>query len=1606
MLKQLTSLIVIFCFFINTVCPLVQAHADVVLNLPVPGAMVSVSPNFEPALIKGITVHQDNPFLFDFIVDPGQSKLSGDALKQESDRMIKYFFASLTLPDKDIWVNLSPYERDRMVPESLGETFMGRDLLAQDYMLKQLTASLIYPQAALGKTFWDRVYAQAKEKFGTTQIPVNTFNKVWIMPQSAGIYEHGQTAFIVEGHLKVMLEEDYLSLKKHNAINSVIARGPQGDEAISERTTNDTHAIGSQVIRQIILPEIEREVNDGKNFATLRQIFYAQVLAVWFKRNLKQALLNRVYANKGTVKGIDDNNTAINEAIYHRYLSAYKKGVFNYIGEDIDPVTQEALPRKYFSGGYFGNSAMLSLTNYTSLIQLPVAAYRSMAGVSNDSDYLVSIQGSKAAATSLGLLLRSAAFVQPKASHSSAAMVTLTSVQQEAVVDFSKKHQSEIRDLSSGNVARIVFSFEDLGASRPALAPFIELIDPLLRKKKFNVKSGSVQFFNDLKSTYGIDVPAINDGKSIIVRADFFISLDESSRVIVQQAAMMLGFSNAAANVLERMSLGSNIDTNGIKALQDELETIIKNNQRSVRSNNIPPLTIVTTLALVLVTANMNIDSETKFQIIKALHYIATFGLAAHLVTGFNQMIEGETGVAYLDGKETTASNATINAALGLAVTGGILAPLYTMHDHPWISSGGILGAGALFLWAWKKRSLKKFLENKDLTIDGVLESTYQNYQKFWEISANYPAAAAIASFITGTYLNQGGANGEWWLKAAFLFFGQMIVEGLSRYNPKASEVAVESSKSFFDGQVTEGLRKAIGNDRLNNFLLYMKPAWWIAFFDWMVLRPDSSAFLDKLYQPTWGHFSYVPYTVVGALFGVSTFLMKKGAEWWAKQGRLRALQSSAAMIILNNFENRYTDRFLSALEILRTNDAYARLKSIATEYDSLISRSDVTDTEVRFYIQRSLATINAPLRGPDRLGVRDMHVVVPIYFYLTDLKKELLKNAAMKTAVANSDLNFEFKHGDFKVADADWDFGRSGVEIQYADITQEDRQDHQKLQDLLSGEFHEILWKGGRVIFVDDRGKGPGGRRHTALIFLNNGQLFPRGSVYRIIQLNQSSVDDQNSHEMSPVNLAYYYSRILYGITGYGSALHISAYHLSMLDNVSLSQEGGKLLLVAGTSNAMTANEKIGLLSDPKNYETLDDYFTLKHLLDQVLTPDVKSERIDQWLKANGLLLFRSAGRKFSLRPIAASAEGERSGQSPAMTNETPHEVDFLHGQERKFSLIDGEDQFMFVFDTHRSTLKVTLNRELMANIQDSTTVGVNYWLAKGDHGFFNDELGVDDKDNWEFFIGATGSELTLKYLGSKPRTIESNRAPDKAMMLNKKLAIFGGSAALALLAATWGVVSVGSGKKSSVVFSSPIEGVRDPKDGSYMVAENLRNDDMTHVTDVTIKYPVSQAKVKIMVGFIYNLGRFDGPLKYDIRTVPPNGVVTIPEEGSQSIVGLQIVSLHASNNQELVSPDQIIIDGAKPKTEVEIKEDNAPSSTSVARGRGVDHDSAMGGIDLSQTDSAMHVSRDANGGVRIDVDPSLVAEVERDGISVVIPVIVAERPADPRLLFGVDWR
>lgn len=366
-MRKILIHIVVVIFIVSSIdISSVQSGEIVVPIIPSPGTLVHLSPAFTPAHLKGMMIDPNNAFQFDFLIDHGDGDLNMIEKNQEYTKLVKYFLAALTVPDRDQWVNLSPFEHNRIVAESFGKTEMGRDLLAQDYLLKQITSSLMYPETGIGKTFWDRVYARTQEQFGNATIPLNTFNKVWITPDKAIIAQSGNAAYIQYSHLKVMLEEDYLAVSKNSNLFS------------SKPIAGSSQNVSSQIIREIIIPELEREVNEGKNFAQLRQVFSGMILATWYKKALKETLLGQVYVNKSKIKGVDlkqsrrdqqlssKEDTMGVDQLYQHYLQALKKGAYNYIKE-IELPDGNLVPRKYFAGGVVNNiSHIAEFENITS----------------------------------------------------------------------------------------------------------------------------------------------------------------------------------------------------------------------------------------------------------------------------------------------------------------------------------------------------------------------------------------------------------------------------------------------------------------------------------------------------------------------------------------------------------------------------------------------------------------------------------------------------------------------------------------------------------------------------------------------------------------------------------------------------------------------------------------------------------------------------------------------------------------------------------------------------------------------------------------------------------------------------------------------------------------------------------------------------------------------------------------------------------------------------------------------------------------------------------------------------------------------------------------
>jgi len=169
-------------------------------SLPSPTQILPLSKWHSYPVLKGIRIDPEDPLNLEFIIDTASQE---DVNKEEASRLIRYFLAGLTLPDEELWVNLSPYEEERVVSDALALTDLGKDMLSQDYVLKQLLSSLTYPEDELGKEYWKEVYREVARIAGTTNAPREKPSRLIRVRSAQGCRcAHAKAAFTWPGILR------------------------------------------------------------------------------------------------------------------------------------------------------------------------------------------------------------------------------------------------------------------------------------------------------------------------------------------------------------------------------------------------------------------------------------------------------------------------------------------------------------------------------------------------------------------------------------------------------------------------------------------------------------------------------------------------------------------------------------------------------------------------------------------------------------------------------------------------------------------------------------------------------------------------------------------------------------------------------------------------------------------------------------------------------------------------------------------------------------------------------------------------------------------------------------------------------------------------------------------------------------------------------------------------------------------------------------------------------------------------------------------------------------------------------------------------------------
>ena len=235
-------------------------------------------------------------------------------VKKAAQKSLEHLFIALTMHDNVFWVNLNPDEPQRIISPALADTDLGRIMLNADYRLKEDVASIINPQnSKVGKEFWKRLYAKAQELGATDRIPL--VSRLWIVPDKAEVYEKQNQVYITKSSLKVQLEPAYLNQR-------IIYK---------DKRVKKLQDFVSALIEELVLPQLNKKVNEAYSYADLRDVYNALILSQWYKEKFGSgynSLLRTV--NYQVLDDVETNYISTPGEIYQSYLKSIKEGQYSF----------------------------------------------------------------------------------------------------------------------------------------------------------------------------------------------------------------------------------------------------------------------------------------------------------------------------------------------------------------------------------------------------------------------------------------------------------------------------------------------------------------------------------------------------------------------------------------------------------------------------------------------------------------------------------------------------------------------------------------------------------------------------------------------------------------------------------------------------------------------------------------------------------------------------------------------------------------------------------------------------------------------------------------------------------------------------------------------------------------------------------------------------------------------------------------------------------------------------------------------------------------------------------------------------------------------------
>ena len=208
------------------------------------------------------------------------------------------FMTGLAVPSDKFWVNLDPWEPDRIIDDDLKSSEVGRIMLEADFQMKKDFCNYENPCVSqVGKNFWmfldgkrKALVQQCMRKFpGEIKDIDNVYfrpvTRHWIIPDKVYAHTNGTEIYIINATLTISSDPviDHSSFVVNNQDAQILSRGCLEE---LNRSAGEFSEYAKYLQDSMILPHVIMDINHAERYEDLRNVYVALALAQWYKSSI------------------------------------------------------------------------------------------------------------------------------------------------------------------------------------------------------------------------------------------------------------------------------------------------------------------------------------------------------------------------------------------------------------------------------------------------------------------------------------------------------------------------------------------------------------------------------------------------------------------------------------------------------------------------------------------------------------------------------------------------------------------------------------------------------------------------------------------------------------------------------------------------------------------------------------------------------------------------------------------------------------------------------------------------------------------------------------------------------------------------------------------------------------------------------------------------------------------------------------------------------------------------------------------------------------------------------------------------------------------------